>query len=299
MHGIIMGLVISLLVAVLAAVLIYCNSLKRNIRKLTKDCNQIKDMDTNTFLVSESADKDITELISVINELLKVKKEAEINNARNSKELKQAITNVSHDLRTPLTSAIGYLQMAEDEMLPPNKRQEFLVVIELKLKSLSHLLDELFTFTKVIEGKTEIQMKRINIANLLRDSVAEFYNDFIEKNMVPDIRIPDVPIYILGDEAACRRVIQNLIQNVLKHGNEYFELTLRTDGSIVMKNNVENMGNVDISRVFERFYTVENSRTGRSTGLGLAIARELMGLMGGELEAFLSDGQIVFEVRFR
>lgn len=282
----VMIIMIIVFAAAFAAVLYYCINLKNCIKKLAKNCNEIKNMDTNTLLVSETLDKDIISLICSINQLLLMKKDAEIKSIKTGRELKQAITNISHDLRTPLTSAIGYIQMAEDDRSSPEKKKEYLSIIELKLKTQAYFLDELFTFTKIIEGKIELNIEKINIANCLRDSLSVFYNDFLEKNIHLNVNIPDTPVYIFGDIAACNRVIQNLIQNVLRHGKDSFELELNKETSeIIMKNNVCNIKDTDISRVFERFYTSDNSRSGKNTGLGLAIAKELMELMGGELEA--------------
>ncbi len=292
-------LVVILTVAFCAAVLaIYL--LKKDLKNISRMLEQKYHLHTNTHLVTTTQDKDIIKLISQINETFDKQKHIELEVQKTNLELKQAITNISHDLRTPLTSALGYIQLLQSGKTDQAKKAEYLPIIEKKLKRLSVLLDELFEFTRIVEGTNELVIEKINLTNLVCDMISDFYAEFAGKAIEPKLQIPATPLYVYGDEKALRRVFQNLTQNALKHGTEVFQLSIQPEeGTIMISNKVAVPESLEIDRIFDRFYTSDNSRTEKNTGIGLAIAKELMEQMGGEITAELHDDMVEFAVTLK
>jgi len=244
---------------------------------------------------TETFDKNISELCNTVNDILNKQKKIIISSEKSNREFRQAITNISHDLRTPLTSAIGYIQMFKSGSTPDDKKREYLDIIENRLKSLSSLMNNLFEYTQIVEGKVAQNIEKINICNILRDTVSEYYGDFTSKNFSVEINIPEVPVYILYDANYFKRAVQNLIQNVLAHGIEYFKLTV--DGTkIIFQNKVSNAGEIEADRLFDRFYTADLSRSSNTTGLGLAIVKEIVQNMGGEISACVENDMLSIRI---
>jgi len=240
---------------------------------------------------TETFDKDISKLCNTINDILDKQKIIIIASEKSNREFRQAITNISHDLRTPLTSAIGYIQMIKSGNTPDDKKREYLDVIENRLKSLANLMNSLFEYTQIIEGKVTQNIEKINVYNVLRDIISSYYDDFISKNFTIEANIPDLPVYILCDANYFKRAVQNLIQNVLAHGIEYFKLTV--DGkNIIFQNKVSNAVEIEADRLFERFYTADLSRNSNTTGLGLAIVKEIVQNMGGNVNAYIENDML-------
>jgi signal transduction histidine kinase len=240
---------------------------------------------------TETVDKDVTELCLTINGILAKQKKIMAASEKSNREFRQAVTNISHDLRTPLTSAIGYIQMIKSGKTPDAKKLEYLDVIEQRLKSLSSLMNGLFEYTQIVEGKVTQNIEKVNICNVLRNIISDYYGDFMDKNFTVEIDIPDSPVYILCDAGSFKRIVQNLIQNVLIHGTEYFKLTV-AGGTVTYQNKVLNPETIDADRLFERFYTADLSRSGSTTGLGLAIVKEIARNMSGEVSAALEKDML-------
>ncbi|MCL2019748.1 MAG: HAMP domain-containing histidine kinase [Oscillospiraceae bacterium] len=253
--------------------------IKKDIRNLNKQLALIKTTDTNTRLTTETFDKDITELCNSMNAVLDERREAVIEAEKTNAEFKRAVTNISHDLRTPLTSAIGYLQMVRQENDSAN-----LAIIEERLKSLTTLMNSLFEYTKLIEGRVMYNPGKVNLCDILRDTLAQFYGDFTAKGFEVVLDIPDKPVYAVCDKSAVERVVQNLVKNALQHGYKRFELCV-DETKIVFSNCVCDIENLDVEKMFERFYTADLSRMSGNTGLGLAIAKELAEVMGWKIKA--------------
>jgi signal transduction histidine kinase len=292
------------LVIVISIALITCISLillmKRDIRNIIENLKVIKNNNTNIRLTTLTFDRDISNLILLINEVLDKEKQSFVENKRTNKVLKETITNVSHDLRTPLTSIIGYIQMIQSPKTSEDRKKEYYSIIENRLNYLSQLINSFFEYTQTVEGKDNITMAKVNICNLLRDILSLYYEDFIEKNFNVKISIPEQPIYFIGDSNILKRVIQNLIQNVLIHGIEEFQLVVDDENnSLIFKNKVENLQEIDVDRLFDRFYTGDISRNKKTTGLGLSIAKELIINSGGSIKAYKDDELLCISLKFK
>ncbi|MDR2546638.1 MAG: HAMP domain-containing histidine kinase [Lachnospiraceae bacterium] len=272
--------------------------LKRDIRQINKDLEFIKSEDTNSKLTTQAFAKDVCELCCNINEILDERRSIVIECEKTNNEFKRAITNISHDMRTPLTSAIGYTkllqQLLTDENKSPTKQAEYIDIIEHRLQSLSLLMDNLFEYAQVIEGKERFETQNINVANILRDTLSEFFYEFEKKGFKVETNIPDEPINRLCDPAALKRVLANLLKNAATHGHKYIRVGL-DDYGIEIANKAD-LREVDVEKIFERFYTADLSRSGKNTGLGLAIARELMTRTGGAISASTEGELLIMKV---
>ena len=279
-----------IIIIILSALLIICTAalviLKRDIRRLNQTLRKIAVTDTNMRATTATFDKDISELCTAINDILEKHNKIISAGDKSNREFRQAVTNISHDLRTPLTSAIGYIQMIKSDKTSEIKKLEYLDIIEHRLKSLSSLMNNLFEYTQIAEGKAAQNIEKINICNLLRDILSDYYADFTGKNFTVEIDMPDSPVYILYDAGLFKRAVQNLIQNVLMHGCEYFKLTVDRD-NIIYQNKAADPEAIEADRLFERFYTADLSRSGSATGLGLAIVKEIVQDMGGGVHAYI------------
>lgn len=276
-----------------------CVLLKQDIRSISRSLKAIRKSDTNAKVTTQTFDKDIIHLSNRINEVLEDQKKAVLSAEKMNQELKQAITNVSHDLKTPLASAMGYLQLIRSNKTPEEKKPEYLDIIEKRLKSLSYLLDELFEFTKITEGKIEFKPEKINVSNILSDVLSLYYEDFTAKGSTPNITLPENPVYIFADVNMLRHIFQNLIQNVLAHGTGSFSVTVQPEARVLFKNSVEHPEKIDAGRLFERFYTADISRNSKTTGLGLAICKELVERQDGKIRAFIEDDSLIITIKFK
>ena len=265
--------------------------IKRDLRRMCRKLNDIIDSDTNARLTTDTFDKDIAALAGSINAMLERNRRDLFEKVRAETELKRAVTNISHDLRTPLTSASGYLQMLESGDLDSETRARYLEIIKGRLETLSALMNSLFEFSRVIEGSIEFTIEQVNVCNVLRDTLSESYTEFENNGFTVDIKIPDTPEMYLCDEDAFRRVLQNLIKNVYVHGRDYLSVRL-DDGVIEITNKADGLVGLDTDGIFERFYTADASRTSKNTGIGLAIAKELTTRMGGHIAASVENDEL-------
>ena len=270
---------------------------KRELRRLQKRLEEIIKTDTNAGLTTATSDKDVADLAATINSMLDRNQQNLFQKDRAETELRRAVTNISHDLRTPLTSAMGYLQMLEQSDLEPEETERYIAIIQERLESLSSLMNNLFEFSLVIEGKTELHIKPVNVSNILRDALSNNYDELESKGFKVDVNIPDEPVIILCDENELNRILQNLIKNVYVHGKEYLKVNLE-HRVIEIANKTDGLTESDARHIFERFYTIDASRTSNNTGLGLAIAKELTERMGGKISAHINEDLLVMRVEF-
>ena len=265
--------------------------LKRELRRLRRQLGGIVEIDTNTVLTTTTSDKDVAALAASINTMLERNRRTLFEKNSAEAALKRAVTNISHDLRTPLTSALGYLQMLESADLDDVTHARYVETIKGRLEALSALMNSLFEFARVIEDDKELDVKEVNICNVLRDMLSESYSEFETRGFAVDIKIPDSPEMYLCNEDALRRVLQNLIKNAYVHGKEYLRVRLDS-GEIEITNKADGLVGLDTDGIFERFYTADASRTSKNTGIGLAIAKELTARMGGHIAASVESNKL-------
>jgi len=267
--------------------------LKIELRQIGRKLEKITNTDTNAILSTNTFDIDVTTLIQHINKMLEKSRQDFQDTKRMEAELKRAVTNISHDLRTPLTSAIGYLQMIEASELDEATVSRYHAIIQDRLDALKILMDSLFAFSRAIEG--DITLQSVNVGNILRDTLAGSFAELESKGFVVEIDVPETPVYFICDEDALKRVIQNLISNAVFHGRSCLRVQL-LDGIIEIANRADELNLIDPVDIFERFHTADASRTKKRTGLGLAIAKELTEKMGGSISAKIDGDMLTMRI---
>ncbi len=245
--------------------------------------NQIKILKNNIQFIEKretqgelkSQNTELKELIIVINELIAKYKNDNIMINNSNKLFKETITSISHDLRTPLATANGYIGMLNKETLT-NKQQDYLKISNERIEAVKILLDQLFEFARIEADEIKLNMEYADINNIIRDVIANYYNDFISKNWIPNLNINDEPFIVWIDKEAMTRVISNIIYNSLVHGDgQYAIYTSKLNNHYIMEitNHSSTILKEDMEYIFTKFYTSDKSRSKKTTGLGLSLQK--------------------------
>lgn len=273
------------------------------IRLLRKSADEISDAfsdrvetDTNTAIDISSRDPHIQHLAKDINIELKKLRDDRHRYQQGDAELKSAVTNISHDLRTPLTAICGYLELLEKEELSDSAAR-YLRIIRGRTEIMRQLTEELFrysVFTSVSNGTTN---EPVILNNVLEESISALYTALRQNKITPSIHMPDAKVHRMLNHNALSRIFGNIISNAVKYSDGDLKITLEENGTVTFANHAEKLDEIQVGRLFDRFYTVETASAG-STGLGLSIARALTEQMGGTISAVYEDGVIKVQVNF-
>lgn len=294
---------ITILFGGIAALFIVLFLLNRyNINNINKELKKLKNIKTNEQLKLAAPNKNIEEMIGEINFILEKSQNDRIAHEKSESELRKQIANISHDLRTPLTSILGYVQLIKDKSTSEEEKQEYLDIIEKRSKVLQNLITSFYDLSRLEANEYDLEFKKVNVESLLREIVAAFYNDFVDKGFEVEAQLQEKLPAIIADENAVIRIFTNIFQNALKHGNKTMSICQRqVDGVIIstFSNRVENFTQEDLEHVFDRFFTGDRMRTGQNTGLGLTIVKKLTESMGHEVSASLEDEVFTIQIRFK
>lgn len=283
------------IMAVVIIILIMKNHMLRKSAKEIKNAFAEKLItETNTLIDISCGDRYMCDLANFINQQLDKLHKERHRFQQGDLELKNAVTNISHDLRTPLTAACAYLDLLEQEELS-DKARHYLAQIHNRTEALKNLTEELFRYS-VVTSTQELKPEKVNIVNVLEDSLLAFYGMMQEKDIQPQIDLPELPVFRELDISALNRIFSNIISNALKYTDGDFSICMKKDGSIVFSNTAESLNPLIVGRFFDRFYTVEASRN--STGLGLSIAKLLTERMGGLIKSDYVNGKLSITVQF-
>lgn len=298
MSGIII-IVLSIFIAIFITLyLLIC----REVKSISNQLYEINKSQKNTKILLSFSNRVIEKLARNINKALEEKQKVEIEYKRMDKELRQAIANMSHDLRTPLTSIMGYIQLIEDERTPEDDKKQYLDIVKKRGVSLQGLIESFYDMSRLEAREYKFDIKSIDLQSIMCDSIASFYNDFINKKIEPIINIAENVPMIKADENAVKRIISNLIQNMLRYGNKYVHISLKQGKDCIIsvfENDAPNLTREDMPYLFERFFTADRTRSGKSTGLGLAITKELVEQMGHSISSELQDGRVSLIIEWR
>lgn len=277
--------------------------LKKDLKILNKDIIYSLEVESKSILVTGSSSKEIEELLSTLNYLFLEKEKIELEYRKIDQEMKENITNISHDLRTPLTAILGYCDLLLKLNLAEESR-EYVQIINKKSKNLYHLIEDFYEFSRIISKDYPINLEFINVGDLLKEVLFQYYEDFTYRNIKLDIEIPDEYIEVNSDVEALRRIFSNLISNMLCHGNGGYKIRLfKRDKNvhISFENQVEFMDKEGVERIFERSYTMNSSRISSKSGLGLSIVKELVYRLNHQLDFSLEDNifniQIILDMK--
>ncbi len=269
------------------------------IKRLTQSLENINKSNTNENLILSFPNRLLEGLAVQINLLLENKKQSEILQKNKDLQQRQAIANISHDLRTPLTSVIGYMQLLKDENLDSDMRKQYIQTVLARAGSLQTLISDFFDLSRCEAGEYSLNLKSLRLQDILAEQIASFYNDLVSKNIGPEVYIDDNAGCIIADEDAVKRIYQNLIQNAIKHGSGNLKISLTSEENsikTVFINNAPNLQQEDVKKLFERFFTGDRMRSGRNTGLGLAITKSLVEQLGGSITAELDQGKLCLTI---
>ncbi len=288
------GIIILLTIAPVILLSLFLLS-QREQRKMAEEIHEISKEQSNRLLHRTSGLVS-GRLIEEINEVLREIRNGEIWLKRRQGEVNLMMTNISHDLRTPLTSALGYMDMVMHSQMPEEEKTALLQMIERRLQRLNELVDSFFEFSKVIAGNEAPQMEELNLVSVLEEAISHYYDDYCDCNRTIAFHCPENRIMVCSNKNMLLRILDNLIGNALKHGRGEMEITVEKEPLKLIFSNELLDKDVDISRIFEEFYTTDISRTKGNTGLGLAIAKQFTELLGGTIQAKTENGVIYFEI---
>lgn len=268
--------------------------IKKSAHEITKDLSEKIKSDTGTQLRISSHDKDICRLVSCINEQLGELRKEQLQYHHGNTELKNAITNISHDIRTPLTAIYGYLDMLQktDDL---EKQQHYISVMKERAELMKQLTEELFRYSAIVSDESEMEKEDVFVNQVLAESISSFYPALSEKGIEPDIIITEKRIVKKINRAALTRVFSNLLSNAVKYSDGDLGIKIDDTGEITFSNTAEGLSAVDTEQLFDRFYTVESAH--HSTGLGLSIVRTLVERMGGTIEAEYIDNRLIIKIK--
>ncbi len=279
----------------LTALLLY----RRQVRGLAQ---QLKDLEpgSNQRLTCSVRDRNILSLCRLVNTYIDSQQKLVLQAREAEEELKYTIASVSHDIRTPLTGASGYMQMAE-KTEDPDKRKEYCRIVRGRLKDLEQLLDQLFLYTKLTSQEISLQMEPVSLFPLVCEVLTGFYGKFQEQNREPSLDFQEEAIQIQGDSSQLKRVLGNLVSNSLSYGLGTLFI-FQKGNTLTFSNKVKDPGSIDPDQMFVRFYRGDPSRNASKSshaGLGLSIARELTQAMGGKIEARLHEDILEIVLTFQ
>lgn len=272
---------------------------RKQISHLREELEFLEKEDTNRLLSSFCAVGKTDEMIAAVNRLIRHYREEESRLKNENCIYRESITSISHDIRTPLTSAKGYLQMLRKEELPKEKKETYLWTVEQRLDHLTDLLNQLFEYARIEAGEMKLEPEILNAGNVFAETIALFYEDFVKKDCEPEVTITDKPCKIKADKHAFVRIVENLLKNALVHGIGGYQMSLtQEEGQCIIRvsNLTDSVESGDINQIFDRFYTTDQSRTKKTTGLGLAIVKRFATEMGGSAKAYLEGNRFTIEV---
>ncbi len=281
--------VIGILLIIIGALIIKLFLVQKTAREIEIQFAERLMTETNTLIDISHQDKTMRRLAERLNiELRKLRKERH-RFQQGDLELKSAVTNISNDLRTPLTAISGYLDLLDNtEKSEVVKR--YLEVIRNRTEALRQLTEELFTYSVITSPEYDNSLEIVAVNGVLEESILGFYAALQERKITPNVSMTENKVIRKVNRAALSRVFSNLINNAIKYSDGDLNITLTDTGEIIFSNNASGLNEVDVKRLFDRFYTVENAR--KSTGLGLSISRILIERMNGTISAKYENGKL-------
>ncbi|HHQ4317990.1 sensor histidine kinase [Clostridium perfringens] len=295
MEGFIIGLSLTILIVLLIIFILKT----KEINRLTLELKKLNREGKIEKLRLSLPNKNIENLIVEINTLIDDKRKMENIYKEKDIELREAIANMSHDLRTPLTSIMGYVYLLNDDKLNKEERKEYLRIIEKRSLVLNDLITNFYGLSRIQADQYEIKFEPVNLELVLGEIIAAFYETLDYKFGEPEINIEEGLGPVLGDKQALNRIFTNLIENIIKHGEGEVKISLKKKNKyIVMEfsNKAEELESKDVNRIFEKFFTKDRMRTGQNTGLGLAIVKLLVEKQGQKIEAKKVGNRLVINI---
>lgn len=301
--------IISIILFVICMTLIikiYLNN--KDIKKIGENLEEILTNDTNNLITVSTSNKQIKKVAGKLNTELKKLRKVKIQYENGSEELKRTITNISHDMRTPLTAISGYIELMENNIEAEEvnnskskiirreeNKQKYLKIIKRKTSELIELTEQLFKFSTTMDTLWKIDKENCCINEILEEILAEYYSIFKKKNIVPEINICNEMIYKNLNKNSLIRIFENILSNMIKYSDGDFKIRLERSGKIIFSNKAKKLDTTTVQKIFDRYFTVENANN--VTGVGLSIAKQLVEINEGNIIAKYMDGNLVIEVQ--
>ena len=294
--------VIVLLAIACAILLVDMISLERGLRRGNQQIQERMKGKSYTLLTVPCPNARAEELFQTINQLLELRQAEAGEYRRKEQDLRRQIADVSHDLRTPLTSILGYLQLLEDKELTPEQRAEYLEVIRGRAETLQTLITSFYDLSRIEGGQWQLEREPVDLGRELADQLAMAYEQLEGDGIRVEVSLQDNLPQVWGDRKAVVRVLSNLLTNAYKHGSDHLVVRAWEEAGKVVtsfSNGARDMTAEDAFYVFDRFYTADRTRSGQNTGLGMAIVKALVEQMGHQVSAALEDGEFTVTVVWR
>lgn len=289
-----MSLILLLIILILLAIII---GYKREIKNMSK---QIRN--SNGYLTPvriSSINKEIENLAIEINNLYKKNHESNLRVKENDENLKESIASMAHDLRTPLTSIMGYIQLIESDSVKDIDKNRYLKIIKKRTENLSNLINSFYDLSRIECNEYKMDLKLVDIKEIFCEVLALFYDNFLEANIEPKVVIDEKVSKVIADVESVNRIFSNLINNILKYNSGEVQFIVKDEEKFVVTtfiNDAPDLNKEDVEKIFNRFYTGDSSRSDNSTGLGLSIVKALIEEMGYKVEASLEDGKLIISI---
>ena len=269
--------------------------LQKSMDEICAQFRQCLCSDTNTLISLPSRDRHARALASEINVQLRLLRGERTRFQTGDRELKQAVTNISHDLRTPLTAICGYLDLLDKEE-KSEEAARCLAIIKNRTDALKHLTEELFRYSVLTLPPEDAPCERVSLNGALEESLSSYYAALKKRGIHPRISMPEETVWRFLDKNALSRVLGNLLSNAVKYSDGDLEVTLSPAGEITFSNTAAGLDEIQLAKLFDRFYTLESAR--KSTGLGLSIAKLLMEQMHGSIRAEYREQKLCLRLTF-
>lgn len=276
-----------LVVTILYQQFVFCTGIQKKIQKISEKLKEITDTNSSERVMVFTENKELMELAAQINRLLENHLKVKADYCRSEIASKKMLSNISHDIKTPMTVILGYLEIMR---INGTITDEMLGKIEQKAENVMELINQFFTLAKLESGDMDIELSRIDVCEVCRESILDFYGMLTNNNFQVDIDIPETSVYVHGNKDAIQRILFNLISNVIRYGadGKYLRISLRTDKNAVYIDVIDKGKGIDknfANSVFDRLFTMEDSRNRniQGNGLGLTISKNLALQLGGDI----------------
>ena len=278
------------------ALFIKIAAMRISLKELTRDYRERAELDSDTLIGVSCRDRRIRELATAMNETISSLRTSYHSYKQGDEKLKAAITNVAHDIRTPLTAICGYLELAERMEKTPELRK-YLDIINERALYMKKLVEELFEYSVINSKNNKEEMQDVNINQVLEDSIMNLYPSFLEYDIDLKADISEKEVIRKLYPSYVERIFNNLLSNAIKYSDGDPEVTLTENGKLTMKNSASSLDKVKVGKLFERFYTVENADK-NSAGLGLSRVQSFAEKMNCPINADYVEGKLVIEIEF-
>lgn len=286
--------IIIILIFIIIALIFQIVSINNSLNNIINDLKR-KKSGTNSLITTNVSNKKINKLISKLNNELESIHEKELQYENGNQDLYKLITNISHDLRTPLTAILGYIDLLNKEK-NCKKQKNYLNIINNKTQDLINLTEQLFDYLKILDTKDMIILENICINDILEEVILSFYSLFKKKNIEPKIIICKEKVFRNIDKFMLKRIFENIISNAIKYSDGDIKIELKENGDIYFSNQTSYLDKISVGKIFDRYFTINDVK--KKSGIGLSIVKQFVELLGGNIQAEYQNDNLIIKIQF-